>query len=246
MSSITKEVMLYVNSQNAVINSEGDYSFHLTRMPIENVRSIQLMSYNIGWSWFNVRNSTNTLVFKEGTASNITTTIPIGNYADTDIQDAIASAMTNASGLGITYTVSINEISMCFTIKASSGDFTILYPQTTMSSLIGLSATSTSVASSLTLGVFDLMPSKELQIRLPSLISNYETTENMNQDLIIVVSLSNYQYGDIIRENQASVECACLSRTIGNMTMSITDQTGYTPDFNESIPMSFSFRITQY
>ena len=52
----------------------------------------------------------------------------------------------------------------------------------------------------------DLLPTTEIQIRMPNLIKNYETyPTNLQQDLLAVKSLAGYQYGDEIRENNASI-----------------------------------------
>ena len=116
---------------------------------------------------------------------------------------------------------------MKYTITGSSKNFTILYSTTKMRDLIGLTANTTSVNNSMTLDTVNLMPSTELQIRLPHMIANYESSKtNLNQDIIQVVSLSGYQYTQVIRENMSSVECALLNDFISSITVSVVDQTG--------------------
>ena len=237
-------VILYCNTSYSYFNDTGYYSFNLQRS-IYNVKSIQLLSYNIPWTWYNVAYYSNIIVFKEGSGSPITTTIPLGNYSETDLQDALETAMTSASGVGATYTVSINYNTMAFSIPSSVGDFTILYSGTTMSSLIGLTADTTSTNKSLTLGTTDLMPIKEIQIRIPHMITNFETSKtNMNQDLLCVASLSGYQFGDIIRENMGSIDTELNVPSISQLALSIVNLDGYTPPFDPNQPLTFSFQIT--
>jgi len=237
-------VLLYCNTSDSYFNDTGDYSFTLQR-PIDNVKSIQLLSYNIPWSWYNVAYYSNTIAFKEGSGSQITTTIPLGNYTEVDLQDALATALTSASGVGATYTISVNYNTMALSITSSVGDFTILYSGTTMSSLIGLSADTYSTSKSMTLGTIDLMPIKEIQIRIPHMITNFETSKtNMNQDLLCVASLSGYQFGDIIRENMGSIDTELIISTISQITLSIVNLDGYTPPFDTNQPLTFSFQIT--
>jgi hypothetical protein len=241
------EVMLYLNTADAGFTSQGDYCFTLLRT-LDHVKAIQLMQHNLNWSFPNVRTSTNTLIFSEADTNTVmrTITLPVGQYSDEDIAVDLASAMTTASGgTPQTYTISVNYVTEQFTITGSAKNFTIYYAGTTLAPLIGLTADITSTSNALTFQTpMDLLPTTEIQIRLPNLIQNYETSRtNLNQDLLAVCSLSGYQYGDMIRENNASVISATIVSQIHQLTLSLVDDTGYSPDWNPAIPMSFVLRV---
>ena len=92
----SNEVLLYANTQDATWNSAGDYSFSLLR-PIDHVKNIQLMQYNLNWSFPNVRTSTNNLVFSEqGSSTKITVQLTPGSYYDKNIAVDLAQAISNA------------------------------------------------------------------------------------------------------------------------------------------------------
>ena len=86
-------------------------------MGLTNVKSIQLTDYQIYWSWKNVLTTTNTFVFDEG-GSNISFTIPSGNYLIDDITTAIEVGM-NTNGTQA-YTVSFSNITGLITITGVS------------------------------------------------------------------------------------------------------------------------------
>ena len=240
----SNEVLLYANTQDASYNSLGDYTFSLLR-PTDHVKNIQLMQYNLNWSFPNVRTSTNTLIFSEADTPSTkrTITLTVGQYADEDIAVDLAQAMSTAGTQ--TYSISINYVTETFTITGSAKNFTIYFNGTTLYQLIGLTANITSTGYALTLQApMDLLPTTEIQIRMPNLVKNYENSAtNLNQDLLAVASLACYQYGDMIRENNASIISATTVSQISQFTISLVDTTGYTPDFNDTIPMSFILRI---
>jgi hypothetical protein len=244
IQSASKDVLLYCNTKDAMLNTDGDYVFTLARA-IKNVKTIQLMSYNLIWSFPNFRTSTNKLIFSEADTPSVkrTVTFDVGNYEEEDVTSELAEAMSNAGSQ--VYTVSVNYVTEAFTITGGSKNFTIYLNGTTMNELIGLTADSTSVGNVLTLdGQMNLLPTSEIQIRLPSLIQNYEASlTNQNQDLIAVASLSGYAYGDVLKENLSSIECACLLPYIAQFTLSMVDESGFTPDFAPNKSMSFLFKI---
>ena len=74
------------------MDDQGDYTFTLQRS-ITGARSIQLISYNIMWSFPNVQTSTNTISFVENGGSTLTATIDVGNYNIGTLAQALVTAM---------------------------------------------------------------------------------------------------------------------------------------------------------
>ena len=235
-------MLLYANTLDAQFNSQGDYLFSLLRH-IVHVKSIQLMQYNILWSFPNVRTSTNTLVFSEqGSSTKLMAQLPVGQYTDEDIMVDIAQSMTNAGTQ--TYSISENYVNETFTINGSSKNFKLYFATSTICNIIGLTAYTTSVGNALNLGKYDIFPTTNIQIRMPNIVKNYETSPtNLQQDLLAVASLAGYQYGDEIRENNPSVIYATTISQMSQFVISLIDTTLTTPDFNLSLPMIFVFRL---
>ena len=130
------------------------------------------MQYNLLWSFPNVRTSTNTLVFSEqGSPTQFTIQLQVGQDTDEDIMVDLAQAMPNAGTQ--TYSISENYVTESFTINGSSKNFTLYFTPSTISNIIGLTATTTSTNNSLNLGQYDIFPTTEIQIRMPNLVKNY-------------------------------------------------------------------------
>jgi len=244
----SKEGSIKCDVKNAILNADLDYAFTLFKS-VENARAIQLLSYNIEWKWPNLYSSTNTLIMNEG-GSNITVTLPTGNYFDTDIITDLGEAMTNASTVGNVYTITENSVTSKFIITASVHSFSLIYAGSTMSSLIGLSGNISSTHISNTYVVtlqntWNLLPSKELDISLPNLVTMWNT-DGTNNSIAGTVSLSSYAYGDTIRENLSGVELALNQKNFNQFVISITDQDGYCPQFAPDALITFTFRILFY
>ena len=243
----SKETAIKVNMKDATLNADQDYAFSLAK-PIENARAIQLLSFNIDWSWPNIYASTNTLIFKEGVGANITITLPIGNYYDTDIISELSTLMTSAGTQ--TYTVTENEIASTFIITGSTKSFTLIYAGSTLATTIGLTANLTSTLSGSVYianlqNSWNLLPSKELDISLPNLVTMYNT-DGSNNSILGTVSLSGYQFSDTIRENMSGVELALNQKSFSKFVVSITDQTSYTPNFDPNGLITLVLRILYY
>jgi len=236
--------LLTVSSQDAQYTGEGDYAFIFKQNAINDAKTIQLYSYTIPWSFFNVTKFTNTIIFSEG-AGNITATISAGNYSVYDLQTALASALTTAGSQS--YTVTFSSVTSMLTISAPTTTFTIVYSGTTMMKLIGLTAniTSSGVSNSLTFqDTIDLLPSKYLTIKLPNLINTCSSTDSLDQSAIAVVSFSGYNFGDTIREQESGIELKLFKKDLSLMILSIVDQNLFTPDFDPAEPWSMTFRIS--
>ena len=108
-----------------LFDASGDWNFSFPYLGITNVRSIQLIDYEFYWSWLNVTTLTNTFVFDEG-SSNISFTIPAGNYLIDDITNAIEVGL-NANGTQA-YTVSFSNITGLITITGVSFEFYCPFP----------------------------------------------------------------------------------------------------------------------
>ena len=142
------------------------------------------MQYNINWSFPN-----HFCLLQQGSSTKISVQLTPGNYFDEEITLDIAQAMSDAGTQ--TYSISINYVTETFTVTGSSKNFTIYFTATTLANILGLTANITSTGNALTFQTsMDLLPTTEIQIRKPNLIKNYEHLTNLQQDLLVVASLS--------------------------------------------------------
>lgn len=239
----TKTELVYLNSKDASINSEGDYTFFLNTYPIVEGKSIALYNFNILWNWENVTPTTNTIIFNEG-AGNLTATIPLGNYDILSLINAIGTAMTNVGTQ--TYSGSFNVVTSEITITTSGvSNFTVLLIGTTAYNLIGLTKNITSTGSPPALtfqDTIDLLPIKELQIRLPDLLQTCESGNNSS--ICYAISLSGFSYGSEISTQLQGVDIELMKKTLNIMTVSIVSPDGFSPEAD--LTYSLTFQVTKY
>lgn len=243
----SKTSLLYVNSKDASYTSQGDYYFVFPRNAISEAKNISVYSYNFVWSWTNIDFFSNTFLFKEGAGATLTVTLPIGNYSVLDLQNALASLMTAAGTQ--TYTVTYNTVTNLYSFSAPTTAFTILYTGNTTADLIGLTSnvTSSGIPKTLTLQrVVDLLPSKELQIWLPGSVQTTTSSGSEDQSIIQLISLGGYSYGSEIREVSESIQVPLTVKNLSTLTVSIVDQSSYTPNFAPNQPFSIVFSIERY
>jgi hypothetical protein len=237
--------LLTVSSQDAQYTGEGDYAFVFKQNPINDAKTIQLYSYSIPWSFYNVTKFTNTFIFSEGVGANITSTIPVGQYSVYDLQTALASSMTTAGTQ--TYTVTFNNVTSLLTVSAPTTAFTFHFTGTTLCKLIGLTAniTSSGVTNSLTFqDMIDLLPSKYLTVKLPNLINTCSSSDSLDQSAIAVIPFSGYNFGDTMREQESGIELKLAKKDLSLVIISIVDQNLFTPDFDPLEPWSMTFRVS--
>ena len=179
-------------------------------------------------------------------------TLPTGNYYDTDVITDLGEALTHASTVGNDYTITENTVTAQFIITAtgSAHSFSLIYAGSTMATLIGLTGnlTATPVSGSYVATLqesWNLLPSKELDISLPNLVTMWNT-DGTNNSVAGTASLSGYEWGDTIRENLSGVELALNQKNFNRFVISITDQSGFTPQFSPDALITFVFRILLY
>lgn len=87
---------------------------------LKNVFSIELLSAIVPKSDYNINSNNNTIYFSENGGSEITASIPEGNYTITELLTAIGSAMTSSSGLSWTYTATYDSKTNKITITTGN------------------------------------------------------------------------------------------------------------------------------
>ena len=251
----SNKVLLYVNTNQASVNSDGDWFFTLQH-PISNVRSIQLTSYSIPYDWYNIDSTCNKLYWREdGDIADRLITVAPGWYSATTLQTAISTYMNVSKGGSGTqqYTCPPTQrMDLRLEIDGGTGAtkqfaFYKTSPSnnvSTISDIIGLTGTVTSSNYVLiTQNILKLLPVTEVQIHLPRLISNFGTTDN---DIILVHPMAGWDIGSMMRENNPSDDYASNLKEISSFVISVTDQNGWTPNFSGTQPLSFSFVVTTW
>jgi len=135
LNTLDSSVNIHINSadSDAVIGtgvdsglaSTSDFTIVLedTLMADDNVNMmISLESCSIPYSFYNVSAAVrnNTFLLKEGNNASVLITIPSRNYDVDDIISVLPGLLTNASGIGATYTMTYDENTFKITFTSSS------------------------------------------------------------------------------------------------------------------------------
>jgi hypothetical protein len=216
---------------------------------LSHVKTVQLVSWSIPWSFPNVDSSTNTIVFVEGGITK-TATIAPGNYSLFELGAAIGVAMTSASGGVNVFTVSSSTIFVKFKINSSATAFTVKAASTSARRLIGIGeADETAIAAAVGFELvcsedFSLLPTTELQIHLPGVVRNVRQRSALNINAIIeVISLAGYRFGEYLKNDSEGTVYESSAASLSQLIVSITDQTGFTPNFSSKTPITMRFLI---
>ena len=117
--------LLLVNSKDRsdLSYSSSDFNVQFNRA-FQNIRSVQLLSYEIANTIYNINNNNNKLKFTENTgASTIIATLTNGSYSSSSLASHIASVMTANTANGITYTTVYQSTTFKFLTIASILNF---------------------------------------------------------------------------------------------------------------------------
>lgn len=245
----TKDELLFLRSEDAKYNNDYDFFFQL-RKPILRVKSIQIQTYNIPFAFPNINSYNNTINITETGHAAITATIPTGTYDISSLITALKTSLDTASGGTNTFTISFSDVTNKLSITSSTTEFTISYTNTSMKSFIGLTADISTTLKTLTMQTtVNTLTTSELRIHLPSLVNSYESS-NASQnrgDMIMNIPLSNAEPYTSLTNSYPSTEITFDDiKNIYDMTISIVDNSGYTPELWNVSQYGFTllFKVT--
>jgi len=243
-----KTKMVVLKSSDAEFNSDFDFSFTL-KETMKNINTVQLISASVPYCFPNINSYNSTLFFTDivpGMPEDITQhsiTITSGVYDIANLCTALKTAMDTASNGDNVFTIALNEITKKLSITGAR-EFTIDYTKTTIKDIIGMNASLSSVSKVATMQeTVDLMPSKQIEIHLPTLLNNQSilkrNTAPINDDIIMILPLDSASPYSYISNPFTSEELQ-TNTTLNEIVVSITDQTGFTPSSWDSNKYGFT------
>lgn len=221
-----------IESSNKSYGSSSNFNIILDE-PIK-VDEVRLLHSRIPVTWYNIDSFNNNILFNEG-AGNLTATIPVGNYA---ISELVSEIKTQMDIVGSdTYTVTYNTKTMKLTI-ASTGTFSLLFNTSTSEiwEMIGFTKTNTSVGASHTgTNVIDLVRIKYIQIIIAELgLFGRSTNTNYEYTFIIPVTENRSDILHFNDENNFNQLQRLNGRIVNNMNIILRDQKNRTINLNGS------------
>ncbi|DAC81696.1 hypothetical protein PhCBS80983_g06214 [Powellomyces hirtus] len=213
------------------------------------VEAFKILSVSFLQDWDLVENGVNNkIAFAEQGSDTVRyATIPTGNYSIVNFGDAIASALTAASGAGNTYEVTYSPVSRRLTVSTSGVDFKILegYRGTTAYVLTGMSSRyETGYGKSLTLknpvnlsGSYPVLLTSNISVKGQVYLTDYNDAAQS-----IVASMTPDSFGDIVTWTNDGGEYLPVEETVTRVEFHLVNSlTGQEVSLNS--PLSVRFAI---
>lgn len=133
-----EQVLLHLDSSQLSTGTNEDFTIILNPS-IKRVRSVELISAEIPFSFYIITSSNNSLQFNDGSTT-YTINVPVGNYDGTTFAATLKTLMNAvSSSFDVVYSLSTYKIQF----TRSAGNFQIFYATSTIAMVIGLTANST-------------------------------------------------------------------------------------------------------
>ena len=113
--------IIYLNSSNRVSGTSSNFTIDLRSQIIQpnNYDTIVLVNAAIPKSFYTINTYNNTFILTEN-STNITITLPVGNYNSTSLATALGVVMTAATTISATYSVVLNSSTGKFIFSTTS------------------------------------------------------------------------------------------------------------------------------
>jgi hypothetical protein len=205
MSLLTRPVFLREGNELNVDSRDGTgttTNFSITINSAINVRELSLLEAEIPVTWYNVNSSNNKFDFNDGVAR--TVTITPSNYTATTLASALQTGL-NASGTGLTFTVTYSTATYKFTVAATGG-FSMPFATgtnhtTSICLVLGFTATDHgSAASQVSDNAADLIGEPYIYLKCTSITGVNEgiLSSNSNDTGVLARIPVNVNFGDVI------------------------------------------------
>lgn len=241
MESYNDNQIINISSKNAIQNNGSylsDVQFKFTGLYRETSdileAHISITNAQIPISFYNINVYNNLLVLDiSGTTYNLILTR--GNYNANNLITEIQTRFTNAGITDITTTIS--SITGLLTFTKTTGDFSILSSQSTISKVLGFDPTVSSYTS--TLGIlsapYPLNLLGTLKIRILSydlLTNNIDSSVQGNLNLLSTIPIEAGTYGLILYDNFNNVQSILKNDNLDGFDLKLIDDDGNLINFN--------------
>ena len=205
MSLLSRPIFLRDYNELNVDSRDGtgtSTSFSITLNSAISVRELSLLEAEIPITWYNVRSTNNKFDFDDGTVRAVT--ITASNYTASTLATALQTGL-NASGTGLTFTVTYSTSTYKYTI-AATGAFSMPFltgvnAATTIALVLGFTATDhASSASQVSDNVADLIGDHYVYLKCTSITGVNEgiISSNATDTGILARIPVNGNSGDVI------------------------------------------------
>lgn len=242
MQSYNDNQIINLSSKNAILNngsylSDVQFKFqNLYRETSDTLEAhISITNAQIPISFYNINVYNNLLVLDISGSGIYNLFLTRGNYNANNLITEIQTRFTNAGITDITTTIS--SITGLLTFTKTTGDFSILSSQSTISKVLGFDPTVSSYIS--TLGVlsapYPLNLLGTLKIRILSydlLTNNIDSSVQGNLNLLSTIPIEAGTYGLILYDNFNNVQSILKNDNLDGFDLKLIDDDGNLINFN--------------
>lgn len=215
-------MQLQINSADRINGTPSKFTVNVPFQFTSN--RFKLIYAAIPNSIYNVSLYNNTITILEG-STRVSVTIPVGYYSYPTLYTAMANALTTASTIASTYTVTTSNLLVTIT---SSGSFRIVYDSSPLLQYLGYPRTGTSAAAASQMAALApaLSPS-QLYITLSG-FSNavYTTNQRVNATFIVPMNASIGQYNNLTEVDLFHQHAETNKKDMLSVTISVADVNG--------------------
>jgi hypothetical protein len=230
----TETIQIFLNSKTANKYYDGYTSscqFNLPHIVIPRAEAVyvSVQSASIPYSFYNVDDFNDPFVYNVNGGSNITITIPQGNYNTTTLRSYLLSVMTG-------FTITYSSLDNSFTFTHASYDFMFKSNSTCMEILgfpedISHSSSSRVLKSKNCINLFTI---RNIYIQSDNLLlSNINHATPNNSNILCSIPLTSGQFSVITYFNTNNVKSQISDvKNFTTLNISLTDQDGDILDLN--------------
>jgi hypothetical protein len=238
--------VLIINSLDRVEGSSTNFKVSYNNTGIQNLKKIVIKQISIPWTFYNIDEYNNKLVFFNG-VTNIVITVPIGNYS---INTLVTYINSTAEAVAVGLQLTIPTPNVTSKLLFTSVSIITLYGSSisTIFKEVGLDKNDNVIGGInilLAPAVWNLSGHTTIYIRSNSLIHDVQTIDSRqgNTNIMITVPIKNVAYGEILHwespeEEQYDIHFNTHSRAGGKSIIKpdirITDRFGNVLNSNGS------------
>ena len=251
----SKEIQnIFVSSENrdtALYPNGNSYTLHLTT-PVKEITKVELLHASVPNTLYNISNGTNVIAFSnlfvsaDSNVSNLTLfSIPLGFYSASGIASEIQAAVSNISGVSISYLMS--EGKFLFSRPTSGNTFSVFIQTAELANVLGFSnllSNSTNVATvSASSNVVPLYSDNTKYISKNFIKSEKVVNLNPNEGIFLDIQelRTNFNQAAVsLVGSKGTYSGATVSRTFGLIPMDV--QSGTIKRFKKTSDYDFEVK----
>ena len=206
MSILETKTNHYYHIESSKRNDGNEINFRVNPHRFNHVRSFSLKLFQCPYTFYPVNSNNNKIVIrKNGDTQDRTATLTPGEYSLSQFKIELKTQLDALAGPAQTYTITDNVNTHKLTITQNSSSFIYKGTQSSANKLLGFSNLDTlDLIAHTGPNVLDISGTHYIKIYSNTLTrydSRIRNSDGTGSNLLVVIPLSNYSFGDIIQKD---------------------------------------------